>query len=128
MSADIWLIDPDTGEQVVTDPDPDAEMRAMVPYRSPASTDDTSFNLTYNLSRMLWGAGMPAWREFIGMNAAEAGLIWEATVTELERDPDLYRTLNPENGWGTYEQAVEVLSALAAACARHPSAEIGGWL
>lgn len=126
MSADIWL--EYDGETVVVDDDLDAQMRSMVPMRSAASTDSTTFNLTYNLSPMLWAAGMPTWSEFIGMKAADAGPIWRAVADELRRDPDKYRQFNPPNGWGTYEGAVEVISALAAACERHPTATVGGWL
>ena len=126
MSADIWL---EYGEDVVVvDDDPDAEMRAMVPMRSPASVDDTTFNLTYNLSPMLRAAGMPAWRDLVGMRAIDAGPIWRAVADELCSDPGKYKALNPPNGWGDYDGAVEVISALAAACAKHPGATVGGWL
>lgn len=87
------------------------------------------FNLTYNLSPMLWGAGMPAWSDMIGLPAHEAAAIWEAVVDELKRDPDLYRTLNPPNGWGTYEQAVDTLSQAAEDFLRAPKGSVvGGWL
>jgi len=126
MSADIWLVYDE--ETVVVDDSFDAEMRSMVPMRSAGSVDSTTFNLTYNLSPMLWGAGMPPWREFIGMRAGDAGPIWQAVADELRDDPGRYRELNPPNGWGDYEGAVEVISALAAACERHPDATVGGWL
>lgn len=126
MSADIWL---EYGEEtVVVDDSLDAEMRSMVPMRSAGSVDSTTFNLTYNLSPMLWAAGMPPWKEFIGMRAGDAGSIWQAVVDELQDDPDKYKELNPANGWGDYDGAVEVLTALAAACMQHPDATVGGWL
>ena len=106
MSADIWL--EHGGDTVVV--------------------DDTTFNLTYNLTPMLCAAGMPAWSEFIGMRAGDAGPIWQSVADELRRDPDRYKDLNPPNGWGDYDGAVEVISALAAACAKHPDATVGGWL
>lgn len=126
MSADIWL--EYDGEAVVVDESPEAEFRAMVPMRSAAEIDDTTFNVTYNLSPMLWAAGMPEWATFIGMKAAEAGPIWRAVADELRRDPDKYKAMNPPNGWGTYEGAVRVISGLADACARHPDATVGGSL
>jgi len=126
VSADIWL--EYDGETVMVDDGLDAEMRSMVPMRSAGSVDSTTFNLTYNLSPMLLAAGMPPWREFIGMRAGDAGPIWQAVADELRDDPGRYRELNPPNGWGDYEEAVEVISALAAACERHPDATVGGWL
>lgn len=126
VSADIWL--EYDGEQVVIDDSPAAEMRSMVPMRSPGSVDSTTFNLTYNLSPMLHAAGMPPWKDFLGLRAADAGRTWATVVAELRRDPQRYEAMNPENGWGSYEGAVEVLSALVQACERFPGATIGGWL
>lgn len=126
MSADIWL---EYGqERVVVDASLDAEMRGMVPMRSPASVDDTTFHLTYNLSPMLRAAGMPAWKSFIGMRAGEAGPTWQTVADTLRADPERFKAMNPPNGWGDYDGAVEVISALAAACAKHPDATVGGWL
>lgn len=127
MSADIWLED-ENGERITVDSDPDAEMRDLVPFRSAGEVSSTTFNLTYNLSPMLWEAGMPRWRELVGMSASQAGPIWRDIHGKLAADPERFKAFNPENGWGTYEQAVEVIGALADACERHPEAKIGGWL
>jgi hypothetical protein len=127
MSADIWLVHPNGG-YIIVDDDIGAHLRAMVPMRSAASVDTTTFNLTYNLSPMLHAAGMPAWKDFIGMRAGDAGPIWQSVVDVLRADPDKYRAMNPPNGWGTYEGAVEVIAALAAACSRYPNATVDGRL
>ena len=127
MSADIWLEDED-GNQITVDDSIDAEMRDPVPMRSPTSADSTTFNLTYNLTPMLREAGMPAWRELVGMRAKEAGEIWSKVHATLDADPIRFSAMNPPNGWGTYEGAVEVIGALADACERHPEAKVGGWL
>jgi hypothetical protein len=42
--------------------------------------------------------------------------------------PDKYVPMNPVNGWGSYDQAIEVLGALVTACRANPEAKIGGWL
>jgi hypothetical protein len=127
MSADVWLEDAN-GDQIVVNQDLDAEMRDMIPMRSSAEVTTTSFNLTYNLTPMLAYAEMPAWREFMGMSGSEAGPIWRKVHDRLTADPEGCRALNPPNGWGNYEQAVEVIGALAAACDAYPDAKIGGWL
>ena len=46
----------------------------------------------------------------------------------LAADPDRFKALNPENGWGNYESAVMVMSALAIACLLYPDATVDGWL
>lgn len=127
MSADIWLVD-QKGNQLVVDEDVDAELRSMVPMRQAGRTDSTSFNLTYNLTPMLGAAGMPPWGELVGLSCSEAGPIWYRVAQELQADPDRFRIYNPPNGWGSYEDALEVISALAVACMRFPSAVVAGWL
>lgn len=126
MSADIWLEYPDG--RVVVDDDPDAEMRDLIPRRAPAELSDTTFNLTYNLTPMLRRAGMPPWQDFIGTRAELAGVIWRSVHTALLADPEVFQALNPPNGWGDYDGAVEVIGALADACERFPNAVVGGWL
>lgn len=117
MSADLWI-------EVPAAPACPTCGRGDEPERA-----DAEMNLTYNLSPMLWAAGMPKWSEFVGMDAVEAGLIWEAVVEELRTHPDLYRTLNPPNGWGDYEVAVDALATFAVECAEAPDgAVIGAWL
>lgn len=127
MSADVWLVGPD-GQEITVSYDPDDAMRDLVPMRSAGQVTATSFNLTYNLTPMLRHAGMPPWREIVGTNAGDAGQVWRRTHDALLADPEGCRALNPENGWGTYEQAVEVIGALAQACEEHPDATVGGWL
>lgn len=127
MSADVWLQD-ENGDQIIVTDSLDAEMCDMIPMRSSAEVTTTTFNLTYNLTPMLSHAGMPAWHEFMGMSASEAGPIWRKVHDQLVADPYGCRLLNPANGWGTYEQAIEVIGALARACDAYPDAKIGGWL
>lgn len=121
MSADIWLVDKD-GEVL----DFGYQM-PMVQNISNVSYGN-NFNLTYNLSPMLWQAGMPAWRDMQGMSAEVAGAIWDKVVVELITHPDRYEPMNPSNGWGSREQAIEVLSALVTACRAHPEAVIAASL
>ena len=121
MSADIWLEDAE-GTPLEDDyVHPAVQNISNVAYGN-------NFNLTYNLSPMLKAAGMPPWKELKGMGAKEAGEIWDRTVIEMVTHPDKYIPMNPENGWGSYEQAIEVLGAMVTACRANPDAKIGGWL
>lgn len=106
MSADLWL-EMDTGGT------------------EPTSITD-SVNVTYNLSGMLRAAGYPGHREMLGAPAVEAGGVF-ASVAQKLRSGD-YGEHVPTNGWGTKEWAVEFCDAMAAQCAAHPKAFIGGWL
>ncbi|MEO3856157.1 hypothetical protein [Acrocarpospora sp. B8E8] len=45
-------------------------------------------------------------------------------VKRMEADPEKYRAMNPSNGWGDYEGALNYLRAVAEACAAHPKCRI----
>lgn len=83
---------------------------------------------TYNLGKMLRAAGFPEWRALIDAPASETGGMLRKVADTLRSDPVRFREFNPENGWGTYEGAIEFLDEFAADCAAHPKATIGGWL
>lgn len=50
-----------------------------------------------------------------------------AAITRMRADPDTYRAMNPENGWGNYEGALEFLEEILAACKRLPNAIVRNW-
>jgi hypothetical protein len=45
-------------------------------------------------------------------------------LAEMEGNPLKYKKLNPANGWGDYDGAVETLRELCDACINYPSASI----
>lgn len=94
-----------------------------------------SWNLTYNLSPMLRAAGFPGWQETVGQLAdpqpptgKRVVPVFEKVLAELRADPDRFRAMNPPNGWGSYEQAVEVFADVVAKVGPHPDAIFGSWL
>lgn len=93
------------------------------------------WNLTYNLSPMLRAAGFPGWQETVGrlaevqpVTAKRVLPVFDAVLAELRADPDRYRAMNPENGWGSYDQAVRTLDDFVEAIRPHPDALIDSWL
>ena len=44
-----------------------------------------------------------------GETLSSAQPFFRAVVCELEANPDTYRAMNPENGWGNYDSLLEVL-------------------
>ena len=108
MSADLWL-EIDTGGN------------------EPVEVSETR-NVTYNLTPMLRAAGYPGHREMLGAPASEAGGVFRSVADKLRSDPGQFHAMNPPNGWGTYELAIEFCDLMAADCAGHPKAVIGGWL
>lgn len=48
-------------------------------------------------------------------------------LARLEAEPDRFRELNPENGWGSYEGLVLFVREYLAACEQNPDAEVRTW-
>jgi len=45
-------------------------------------------------------------------------------TTKFEDVPEKYKLLNPSNGWGSYEGALEFLQNVLVACTTHPLAKV----
>jgi hypothetical protein len=85
-------------------------------------------NVTHNLNKMAEAAGIykALWRpEELGVLYAE-DLIprLQLGLDKLLADPETYKALNPENGWGTYEGLVRTVRRYLAACRDYPHATI----
>lgn len=132
MSADWWL------EGGAVDP---SNHHAHSPH-------EHSWNLTYNLNRMLWEAG---WQwppdETGGLSTApQTSLpnqgVWSTkylngarmsdlgekvllVVTNLRERPEHFKQWNPPNEWGSYDNALEVFEDFLAAIQAHPDATLG---
>ena len=108
MSYDIWLT-------------------ADVGGKEPATLDVLPhWNYTSNVAPM-WRKAMPESDGLAGLEGMEAGEAAEHLhrgITRMESDPDAYRALNPENGWGDYEGQLEALRRLWEACVAAPLARV----
>jgi hypothetical protein len=82
---------------------------------------------TYNLSPMWHSAGVPFERGVEGKTAAEILPRLASSLAELQANPEKYRAMNPPNGWGTYEQLIDVVSGMIKAARAHPLAVVGAW-
>lgn len=84
-------------------------------------------NHTSNCSQMWDEAGIElrkyAYRD--DEHAAKAAELipdLERAVTTMKAEPERFRAMNPENGWGSYESALSFISAILAACREYPEA------
>lgn len=91
-------------------------------------TEVWSGNITHNLNNMAEEAGLykPLWRpeEVDLANAGQLIPILEKGISKLEADPDTYKALNPDNGWGDYEGLLSFCKGYLEACKEHPDARI----
>jgi hypothetical protein len=87
-----------------------------------------SANITHNLTRMADEVGIyyALWRpEERGWQHAHSLIKpLEAGLKELKANPNTYKLLNPENGWGDYDGLVEFVENYLAACKQYPNAKI----
>lgn len=85
-------------------------------------------NITHNLIAMAIKAHvyMPCWRpEEIGItNAKQLIEPLQAGLSAMEADPERFKKLNPQNGWGDYNGFLMFVSEYLQACRDYPDAEI----
>lgn len=90
----------------------------------PAALGD-SLNYTYNCGPMFRLAlGRDGINSLEGELAGTAIQTLRSGIAEMEDEPGKYKALNPENGWGSYEGALQFLRDILTACVRHPKATI----
>lgn len=81
----------------------------------PASTRACS---VYDRETETWtrhpnGHGTVAWWEHLdGMTGPEGAAYLDTILRGLEADPDRFRAMNPENGWGNYDDLVKLLTEM----------------
>lgn len=81
-------------------------------------------NITSNVSPM-WRDAMPDGQHVLDLHGklcAECVAPLRVGIYAMTADPDRYRAMNPDNGWGDYEGALRYLRELLAGCELHPLA------
>ena len=81
------------------------------------------WNYTHNVSKMWREAGCyEALYQSHGKLAKHIVDDVELAVKEMAANPDKYRAMNPQNGWGNYDGALEMLQEICNALQRYPLA------
>ena len=85
---------------------------------------DKDFNLTYNVSTMLYKAfGEKGLRSIYGMTGNESFDKILQAVQYFKDNKDELEALNPENGWGSYKNTLTVLCKMLEACINNLDSE-----
>lgn len=93
--------------------------------QEPATIDGYEDNITWNLQPMLSKACMvDGFRSLDGMEANKVSDILKNAMNSMDNFPAYYKKLNPENGWGSYEIALDSLRKLYLACLKYPKATV----
>jgi hypothetical protein len=85
-------------------------------------------NVTHNLNAMASAANIyrALWRpeELGAKTAADIAPIVRAGLTDLKARPDHFRSFNPKNGWGNYDDFVVWVENYLEMLEKYPKAEI----
>lgn len=101
--------------------------------------DGNSWNYTHNTNRMIAAAledhahlvtppcggslgdiiGPAWWDRLEGASAYEGREYLSSIIESLESDPEKYRGMNPENGWGSYDGVLATLREMRDASVVH---------
>lgn len=108
------------------------EWDELYPGREPVTvqTADTVYeaNITHNLNRMAEAAGIykHLWRpDELGITKARELIEpLRAGLALMQSDPEMFKKLNPENGWGSYDVFVPWISRYLSACEGNPDADV----
>lgn len=84
------------------------------------------WNCTSNLARMWREAGADL-AEFHGKLASECIPLLKLAIDVLRADPERFEAMNPENGWGSYEDLIPALGRLLALFESAPVATVHVW-
>lgn len=86
------------------------------------------YNITHNLGKMASAAGLYE----VMWDAVEQGYIYadqvvsilEKGIVELVCNKEYYESMNPENGWGSYDGLLKFAGKYLNACKENPTARI----
>ena len=83
--------------------------------------NEEDFNYTYNVSKM-WYACFPekGIREHYGLTGEQAVPVLRQLRDYMEDNYEVLTKWNPENGWGSYDGALEFVNKLILASIRNP--------
>ena len=82
------------------------------------------WNYTHNINGMINEALIAAgaidpdepyaalWRRLRPLNGAKGGELIHKAAVELKAHPEKHRAMNPENGWGNYDEILAILEEM----------------
>lgn len=109
----------------------DIHLEADLGGEEPVRVGDLEWNYTSNIGGIVAAAaeatGLRDLRDLEGLAAVEALVLVERLALELRRDPERYRALDPENGWGSLETFLPALDRLVDELRPVPRAIVKVW-
>ncbi|MCK4328297.1 hypothetical protein KAX02_00485 [candidate division WOR-3 bacterium] len=81
-------------------------------------------NYTYNVSPMYMKAMGITISDLDGKKCSEVIPILRKGVLHMTENPRIHKAMNPPNGWGKYETALEFLEMIYKECINNPKCKI----
>jgi hypothetical protein len=81
-------------------------------------------NYTYNVSKMYYHVLPDGLRGLDGRLCGDALPLIQDACKRLRDDPGKYKAMNPPNGWGDYDGALQFLVGIGDMCECHPKATL----
>jgi hypothetical protein len=105
----------------------DADIYAMVDGVK-VSLHDGGWNYTHNTNEMIRKAGFAEWPYKVGgqgninpMDSKTFADKMASVIENMEKAPDEYRKMNPQNGWGSFDTLLPILKEMLEIAKRFPS-------
>jgi hypothetical protein len=84
-----------------------------------AVLEDNGYDLPHDDSRP--GRTIAWWQHLRGMSGPDGAAFLDSIIRGLEADPERFRAMNPDNGWGDFDSFVKVLTEMRNAVPEWPS-------
>lgn len=83
-------------------------------------------NYTYNCGSMFAKATEKQYSlsDLNGMNCKEVAKIINFAIINMRSNPEKYKKLNPENGWGDYTSFLEYVEKIEKGCLENPKCNL----
>jgi len=91
--------------------------------------EGVDWNYTYNVAPM-WYAVFPDSKNMLdidGMTGKESVSRIESFVTALEAEPERFKAMEPNNGWGSYDSFLKALKSLIEIAEQNPDGMWRSW-
>jgi hypothetical protein len=78
-------------------------------------------NITYNIAPMVKKACGMTFLDMEGKIATEVAQILKKGMVAMIERPEEFEALNPDNGWGNFEDLLSYMKLFWSLCRKHPS-------
>lgn len=72
---------------------------------------------------LIANVGTSWWKVLDGLDGQKSAELLDLVIVGLEKEPERFQAMNPENGWGSYDTLLEVLREMREQSQKFPSGQ-----